>query len=176
MTRIYGFGNALIDIEITVSEEELVSLGIKKGSMVHINASQKNIWLKQFHKSIVSKQPGGSIANSIYAASTEGGLCSFSCSLGEDKQGKDFIDGFDLKKTKVFSKKDLAAAKIIRTKSQEARLGSRRHAQHESATHSLAAHAARLHGHSTERKRKKKKKKKKGRSRHHLHHHHHSNK
>ena len=103
MTRIYGFGNALIDIEITVSEEELVSLGIKKGSMVHINASQKNIWLKQFHKSIVSKQPGGSIANSIYAASTEGGLCSFSCSLGEDKQGKDFIDGFDMKKTKVFS-------------------------------------------------------------------------
>ena len=52
MTRIYGFGNALIDIEITVSEEELVSLGIKKGSMVHINASQKNIWLKNVKKEI----------------------------------------------------------------------------------------------------------------------------
>ena len=103
MTRIYGFGNALIDIEITISEEELVSLGIKKGSMVHISANQKNTWLKQFHNNIVSKQPGGSIANSLYAASTEGALCSFSCSLGKDKEGKNFIDGFDIRRTKVFS-------------------------------------------------------------------------
>ena len=33
MPKIYGFGNALIDIEISVSEDELDSLPINKGSM-----------------------------------------------------------------------------------------------------------------------------------------------
>ena len=63
MIRIYGFGNALIDVEITVSDKELASVGIAKGSMVHIGSDQKNLWLKQFRRKIASRQPGGSIEN-----------------------------------------------------------------------------------------------------------------
>ena len=88
MIRIYGFGNALIDVEITVSDKELASVGIAKGSMVHIGYNQKNLWLKQFRRKIASRQPGGSIANSIYAASNEDTFCSFSCSLGKYEEGK----------------------------------------------------------------------------------------
>ena len=69
MAKIYGFGNALIDVEISITEEELTSLNIKKGSMVHINSEQKSTWIEKFNKQIVSKQPGGSVANSLYAAS-----------------------------------------------------------------------------------------------------------
>lgn len=104
MIRIYGFGNALIDVEITVSDKELASVGIAKGSMVHIGSDQKNLWVKQFRRKIASRQPGGSIANSIYAASNEDTFCSFSCSLGKDEEGKKFINGFNSNNTKVFSK------------------------------------------------------------------------
>ena len=81
MVKIYGFGNALIDIEISLSEQKLLSLGIAKGSMVHISAEQKNTWLKRFSREIVSTQPGGSIANAIYAASSQKSYCTFSCTL-----------------------------------------------------------------------------------------------
>ena len=37
MNKIYGFGNALIDIEIKVSEEQLSEIKIEKGSMRHIS-------------------------------------------------------------------------------------------------------------------------------------------
>ena len=100
MAKIYGFGNALIDVEISITEEELTSLNIKKGSMVHISSQQKNAWFKEFNNNIVSRQPGGSIANSIYAASSEDTFCSFSCSLGKDEEGKKFINGFNENNTK----------------------------------------------------------------------------
>ena len=95
MVKIYGFGNALIDIEISLSEQKLLSLGIAKGSMVHISAEQKNTWLKRFSREIVSTQPGGSIANAIYAASSQKSYCTFSCTLGNDKEKDLFLNGFD---------------------------------------------------------------------------------
>ena len=84
MNKIYDFGNALIDIEVILSEEDLTSLNIKKGSMVHINAKQRDIWLKMFENKILSKNPGGSIANTIYSATTQFSNCSFSSSVGPD--------------------------------------------------------------------------------------------
>ena len=33
MNKIYGFGNALIDIEIQITEEELKEINIEKGFM-----------------------------------------------------------------------------------------------------------------------------------------------
>ena len=37
MSKIYGFGNALIDIEIQINEDQLRSIGIPKGGMQHIS-------------------------------------------------------------------------------------------------------------------------------------------
>ena len=102
MTKIYGFGNALIDIEVSISEEELSTLDIKKGSMVHINFEQQKIWLSQFKNKILSKEPGGSIANSLQAASTQGSTCLFSCSLGKDQENNIFIEGFSESSFEVF--------------------------------------------------------------------------
>ena len=102
MTKIYGFGNALIDIEVSISEEELSTLDIKKGSMVHISFEQQKIWLSQFKNKILSKEPGGSIANSLQAASTQGSTCLFSCSLGNDQENNIFIEGFTENSFEVF--------------------------------------------------------------------------
>ena len=97
MPKIYGFGNALIDIEISVSEKELASLPINKGSMEHISSSQKMDWLQRFQSRVQSKQPGGSIANSLHAAASQGSRCTFSCSMGEDLEKDLFLQGFNKK-------------------------------------------------------------------------------
>ena len=91
MPKIYGFGNALIDIEISVSEDELASLPINKGSMEHISSRQKLDWLHRFQTRIQSRQPGGSIANSLHAAASQGSSCTFSCSMGEDLEKDLFL-------------------------------------------------------------------------------------
>ena len=95
MQKIYGFGNALIDIEISVSEEELASLPINKGSMEHISSDQKLVWLEQFQTRIQSKEPGGSIANSLHSAASQGSKCTFTCSLGDDLDKDLFLQGFN---------------------------------------------------------------------------------
>ena len=102
MIKIYGFGNALIDIEVSISEKELRTLSIKKGSMVHISSEQQKIWLSQFKSRILSKEPGGSIANSLQAASTQGSTCLFSCSLGKDQENNIFTEGFTESSFEVF--------------------------------------------------------------------------
>ena len=97
MPKIYGFGNALIDIEISVSEDELASLPINKGSMEHISSSQKMDWLQRFQTRVKSREPGGSIANSLHAAASQGSRCTFSCSMGEDLEKDLFLQRFNKK-------------------------------------------------------------------------------
>ena len=97
MPKIYGFGNALIDIEISVSENELASLPINKGSMEHISSNQKIDWLQRFETRVQSREPGGSIANSLHAAASQGSSCTFSCSMGEDLEKDLFLEGFNKK-------------------------------------------------------------------------------
>ena len=97
MPKIYGFGNALIDIEISISEDELASLPINKGSMEHISSRQKLDWLHRFQTRIQSRQPGGSIANSLHAAASQGSSCTFSCSMGDDLEKDLFLQGFNKK-------------------------------------------------------------------------------
>ena len=97
MPKIYGFGNALIDIEISVSEDELASLPINKGSMELISSRQKLDWLHRFQTRIQSRQPGGAIANSLHAAASQGSSCTFSCSMGDDLEKDLFLQGFNKK-------------------------------------------------------------------------------
>ena len=94
MNTIYGFGNALVDIEIRISEIQLQDIEIKKGSMKHIAKEELAMYLETYSKNIHSKLPGGSIANSLYAANKHGAKTHFSCSLGEDEYGQYFIDSF----------------------------------------------------------------------------------
>ena len=94
MNRIYGFGNALIDLEITIEEDELDSIDIKKGTMKHISEEELQIFMNIFSSKIKSRLPGGSIANSLYAANQHGASVHFSCSVGKDDYGDYFIDSF----------------------------------------------------------------------------------
>ena len=101
MSKIYGFGNALIDIEIQVNEDQLTSIGISKGGMQHITRDEKDFLLKEYKNSIKSMHPGGSIANSLIAAENYDASTCFSCSLGDDEYGQLFLNSYK-DKNKIF--------------------------------------------------------------------------
>tara|TARA_Y100001970_G_C14259557_1_gene878712 strand:- start:20282 stop:21265 length:984 start_codon:yes stop_codon:yes gene_type:complete len=94
MSKIYGFGNALIDIEIQVNEDQLASIGILKGGMKHIAEEEKKYLLKKYKGAIRTLNPGGSIANSLHAAHFHGAKTCFSCCLGDDEHGKLFQNSY----------------------------------------------------------------------------------
>ena len=101
MMNIYGFGNALIDIEFFITDEDLLEIGIPKGGMKNISSEEKDHFLNQFREKEISRTAGGSIANSLSAAASQGAKSSFSCSIGSDTDGEDFLDS--IKALEVFS-------------------------------------------------------------------------
>lgn len=108
MSSIYGFGNALIDIEIKVSEEQLKNINILKGCMKHISVDELDFYLDRFSNQLYSALPGGSIANSIYAANHHNIKTHFSCSIGDDEYGESFINASkNIFSSVSFSKSDL---------------------------------------------------------------------
>ena len=84
MNKIYGFGNAMIDIEIQIEEKDLLEINIEKGNMKHIDDGELESLLNKYSNNIESRLPGGSIANSLYAANQNGASIHFSCSVGDD--------------------------------------------------------------------------------------------
>ena len=94
MNKIYGFGNALIDIEIRISEDQLKNISIPKGSMRHISNEELESLLNRFNTQRYSAMPGGSVANSLHAANKHNAEIYFSCSIGDDEFGELFIDSF----------------------------------------------------------------------------------
>ena len=95
MNKIYGFGNAMIDIEIQIDEKDLLEINIEKGNMKHIDDSELKFLLNKYSNNIKSRLPGGSIANSLYAANQNGASIHFSCSVGRDEYGDYFVSSFD---------------------------------------------------------------------------------
>ena len=63
--------------------------------MEHISSNQKMDWLQRFQTRVQSREPGGSIANSLHAAASQGSSCTFSCSMGEDLEKDLFLQGFN---------------------------------------------------------------------------------
>ena len=55
MNRIYGFGNALIDLEIQIQDDELESINIKKGNMRHISENELKTFMDRFSNNINSR-------------------------------------------------------------------------------------------------------------------------
>ena len=53
-----------------------------------------SILLKDFKNQRCSALPGGSVANSLYAANQHGSKTFFSCSIGDDEYGEIFLKSF----------------------------------------------------------------------------------
>ena len=94
---ICGIGNALVDSEYKVSEEEITELNLTKGCMElndkenHIKLSSR---LKETHGT-VKMMPGGSVANSLYTLSQFGADVSFIGRVSDDTTGDAFINSLE---------------------------------------------------------------------------------
>jgi len=88
---IYGIGNALVDLQVQVTEAELSALGLTKGGMTLVGADQQQQLLQISKRSNVNQACGGSAANSIIAFSQLGGKTAYGCLVGKDQLGEFYM-------------------------------------------------------------------------------------
>ncbi|GIV54174.1 MAG: adenosine kinase [Candidatus Kapaibacterium sp.] len=91
--QLLGLGNALVDIEFTVRDEELRATGLRKGGMTLVDSAAQQTLLHTLllnHRGRLSS--GGSAANTIVAFAQFGGTGGYMSALGQDEHG-DFFAG-----------------------------------------------------------------------------------
>ena len=87
MKKVLGLGNALTDILIQVSEDDLRELGLPKGSMNLISMEQTEqiqFRFASFRKKLVA---GGSASNAVTTITQLGGKAAFIGKVGNDEVG-----------------------------------------------------------------------------------------
>jgi sugar/nucleoside kinase (ribokinase family) len=94
---IYGIGAALVDTEVEVSDEFLSKAGIDKGVMTLVDEARQAVLLGSLsdESNTMLRKCGGSVCNSVVAASSLGAQTFFSGKVADDEDGHLYID--DLK-------------------------------------------------------------------------------
>lgn len=90
--HLYAVGNALVDIEVEVTEDQLAELGIEKGVMSLVDLDRQNELLRGLEGMHHKRTGGGSAANTITAAANLGAKCYYSCRVADDGDGSFFAD------------------------------------------------------------------------------------
>ncbi len=89
---VYAVGNALVDFEVEVSEQQLEQLKIEKGIMTLIDAERHHVLMGHLEGTRHNRACGGSAANSIIALSQLGGKSFYSCRVADDEAGDFFLN------------------------------------------------------------------------------------
>ena len=93
--HVCGLGNALVDIFVDVSDEELAALGFERGSMRLVEAAEQKLLLDRFKDREPRLVSGGSVANSTIAFSQLGGQAAFIGCVGDDRYGLFYANEFE---------------------------------------------------------------------------------
>jgi sugar/nucleoside kinase (ribokinase family) len=107
--NIYGIGNAIVDYEVSVTDEDLKKLGIEKGIMTLIQENELADLMAYFGDRLHTRACGGSAANTIIGATQLGANCYYSCKVANDDSGRFYYH--DLKQNKVDSNLELTHLK-----------------------------------------------------------------
>jgi sugar/nucleoside kinase (ribokinase family) len=91
--KVYGIGNALVDTEIQVEDEELHSMGVEKGMMTLVDEQRQHDLAHHLRGHLVtaSRASGGSAANSMIATARFGGPTFYSCKVASDDNGDFYL-------------------------------------------------------------------------------------
>jgi sugar/nucleoside kinase (ribokinase family) len=91
---IYGIGAALVDTEVEVSDAFLASAQIDKGVMTLVDELRQTELLKALasENTQILRKCGGSVCNSVVAASSLGAKVFFSGKVADDSDGELYID------------------------------------------------------------------------------------
>jgi len=93
--QLMGIGNALVDIEYRVTDEELLAFGVDKGSMTLTDPARQHEMITALGERDAHRSSGGSVANSIIAYAQFGGSAAFSSLLGKDTFGEFYASEFN---------------------------------------------------------------------------------
>ncbi len=88
---VYGLGNALLDMEICVTENELAGLQIDKGVMTLIDEDRHHCLVNHFSTRNMLKACGGSAANTMIAIQQLGCQGFYSCKVASDESGAFYL-------------------------------------------------------------------------------------
>jgi sugar/nucleoside kinase (ribokinase family) len=87
---VAAVGNALVDIEFTVSDQFLEEFQIEKGVMTLVDEDRQTKLMQEINTKTTKMQCGGSAANSIIALSQFGGSGYYCCKVADDELGRFF--------------------------------------------------------------------------------------
>lgn len=88
---VYGIGNAIMDLQVEISESDFTSLGLSKGSMALVDVETQGRLLARFSDHTVTKSSGGSAANTIIGLAQLGAKTGYGCLVGDDVFGVDYL-------------------------------------------------------------------------------------
>ena len=90
---IYGIGGALVDTEVEVSDKFLTNAKIDKGVMTLVDEARQDELLQALSSEDLTlvKKCGGSVCNSVVAASSLGSKVFFSGKVADDADGELYI-------------------------------------------------------------------------------------
>src|SRR3954452_13275574 len=92
---VCGLGNALVDILLELDDAAFAPLGFDRGTMRLVDHDEQSKLLAQFRDRDPRLVSGGSVANSIIAASQLGGRGAFVGCVGDDRYGLFYKTEFD---------------------------------------------------------------------------------
>ncbi|WP_320129064.1 adenosine kinase [uncultured Sphaerochaeta sp.] len=107
--RVYGIGNPLIDIIVSVEDQDIVDLGIHKGTMALIGEERMQELLLFSKTREISFSCGGSCPNTIIALASLGIETTLAGKIGNDENGSIYCE-----KLKELQVKD----ELVRTDTQ----------------------------------------------------------
>lgn len=97
--------NALVDIEIKVTEDEFKKLPYPKGSMTLVNNQESNAVLEKFKNKSKRINSGGSVGNTVYAMAKLGRKAAVIVNVGNDEYGKKYQQSYQRVGVDFFGKK-----------------------------------------------------------------------
>jgi sugar/nucleoside kinase (ribokinase family) len=91
--HVYGLGNALVDTEIQVTDQDLHRLGIDKGLMTLVDEDRQHFLIHnlQDHLTLSKRACGGSAANTIISLTQFGGRGYLACKVADDDNGRFYL-------------------------------------------------------------------------------------
>ena len=91
--HVFGLGNALVDTEIQVSDEDLSRLDITKGLMSLVDQERQQFLIDELqdHLTLSSRACGGSAANTVISVAQFGGDGYMACKVAGDENGQFYL-------------------------------------------------------------------------------------
>jgi sugar/nucleoside kinase (ribokinase family) len=84
---VYALGNALVDMEYEVTNDDLAHLGIDKGVMTLVDEAHQLRIMEHLREHHHQRGSGGSAANSVIALCQFGGTGFYACKVADDELG-----------------------------------------------------------------------------------------